>query len=116
LPLAGFQPSHIIKADSAAGFKQETMSKYAPLGAFLRRWKRKNGSADTVELTFADVERIIGALLPQGAATREWWHNHDRTERGFAQSRAWLNAGFEAHPVEGSERVLFRKTDLRSLD
>jgi hypothetical protein len=88
------------------------MGKYAPLGAFLRRWKRKNESADTVELTFADVERIIGALLPRSAATRDWWHNNHRTERGFVQSRAWLNAGFEAYPVDGSERVRFRRANL----
>lgn len=87
------------------------MGKYAPLGAFLRRWKRKNVDADSVELSFADVERIIGALLPRGAARRDWWHNSHRTERGFVQSRAWLSAGFEAQPVDGVERVRFRKTD-----
>ncbi len=88
------------------------MGKYAPLGAFLRRWKRKNTTATTVELTFADVERIIRALLPQGATAGDWWHNSLRTERGFIQSRAWLNAGFEAHKVDGAESVRFRRTDL----
>ncbi|MBV2149812.1 hypothetical protein KRZ98_16320 [Sphingobium sp. AS12] len=88
------------------------MGKYAPLGAFLRRWKRKNATADTVELTFADVERIIGAILPRGAISRDWWGNAPGDERGIVQCRAWLNAGFEAHPVEGAERVRFLRTDI----
>jgi hypothetical protein len=87
------------------------MGKYAPLGAFLRRWKRKNATATTVELTFTDVERIIGAILPRGAASSEWWHNVPDNERGFVQSRSWLDAGFEAYPVDGAECVRFCRTD-----
>lgn len=90
------------------------MGKYAPLGAFLRRWKRKNSTASTVELSFDDVERIIGAILPKNAASREWWRNVPGNERGFTQCRSWLNAGFNAHPVDGAERVKFSKIDQPS--
>ena len=91
------------------------MGKYAPLGVFLRRWKRRNGNAHSVELTFIEVERIIAAPLPRGATTRDWWHNASRTERGFVQSRAWLSAGFEAQLLANTERVRFLRTDLHVL-
>ena len=82
------------------------MGKYDALGTFLRRWTLRN-DADTVELTFADIERIISGLLPNSAESLEWWRNEATNERGFGQSRSWLDAGFEAEPVEGRERVRF---------
>ncbi|WP_419198238.1 DUF7662 domain-containing protein [Novosphingobium resinovorum] len=84
------------------------MGKYAPLGTFLRRWKNKH-DLDQLELTFADIERIIGALLPNSASKHDWWRNEASLERGHKQSRSWLEAGFEAHPLKGTERVRFRR-------
>lgn len=84
------------------------MGKYEPLGIFLRRWKSKH-DMDVVELSFAEIERIIRALLPNSARTREWWRNKPGNERGFIQCRSWLEAGFEAHLLEGRERVRFLK-------
>lgn len=85
------------------------MAKYAPLGVFLKRWKRKNLDAETIELSFADIERIIGAMLPHGAVTDDWWGNEPGKDRGSVQCHAWLDAGFEAFLVDGSERVRFCK-------
>lgn len=84
------------------------MGKYDALGAFLRRWKIRN-DADTVELTFTDIERIICGLLPNSADSTDWWRNEASDERGFVQCRAWLDAGFEARPVKGAERVEFHR-------
>ena len=83
------------------------MSKYTPLGTFLRRWRRKNGNLDCIELSFAEIERIIGAMLPRGAATIEWWCNEPRDGRAFAQCRSWLAAGYEARAIVGRELVRF---------
>jgi len=83
------------------------MRKYRPLFVFLRRWKNKHGRHD-LELSFAEIEGIINALLPNSATAAEWWGNEPTEERGCVQSRAWTEAGFEAHPIAGAERVRFR--------
>ena len=44
------------------------MAKYAPLASFLRRQKRAE-----VDLTFRDIERIVGGILPYAAAGDGWW-------------------------------------------
>lgn len=83
------------------------MGKYDALGAFLRRWKTRHEAADA-DLSFLDVERIIGALLPRGAHHPDWWRN----QPDAVQCRAWLEAGFEAHPFQEAERVRFSRIAL----
>lgn len=85
------------------------MGKYTPLGAFLKRWRRQNHQADTVDLSFAEVERIIGAMLPRSATFENWWSNEPSARREHVQCQAWLDAGFEASLLAGNERVRFRK-------
>lgn len=61
-------------------------SKYYPLFEYLRR------QPDTVplELSFAEVEAILGYPLPPTASlTRAWWANSKTT-----QGRAWQEAGW----------------------
>lgn len=82
------------------------MAKYAPLGGFLRRWKRTN-IGQSVDLTFAEIERILGAILPKAASNRGWWQNGSSSGREFVQCAAWINAGFEASLIEKEERVRF---------
>ena len=77
------------------------MGKYDPLASFLRRQK-----ADTLELTFSDIERRIRALLPKAAFADAWW-----TAEGV-QTRAWGQAGFSATLLAGSERVRFERSPL----
>ncbi len=80
-----------------------TMAKYDPLETYL---KRRGG--DEVELEFAELERIIGEVLPASATRPQWWAN----ERGLAsrhiQRSAWRKAGYDAFLLPGS-RVLFRR-------
>ena len=88
------------------------MGKYEPLRRFLRRRR-----GEEVELSFADIERIIGALLPKTANDPVWWTNQPQRGRGFVQCGAWLEAGFHARPA-GGETVRFlpmRQTD-RQVD
>ncbi|MBF5090109.1 hypothetical protein F1640_08830 [Novosphingobium sp. NBM11] len=85
------------------------MGKYAPLSAFLRRWKIRNHDAPAVELTFDHIERILGTMLPASAAQSRWWRDDSVGGATFVHRKAWLDAGFEAHMISGEERVRFEK-------
>lgn len=82
------------------------MSKYDPLTRYLRRQ-----SADTVDLTFRDLEILLKAMLPRGAEHPGWWANEACPKTRYEQRLSWLKAGFEATLIEGKERVRFRRTE-----
>ena len=44
------------------------MAKYAPLTTYLRRQKLAE-----VHLSFRDIERIVGGILPKAANDARWW-------------------------------------------
>lgn len=85
------------------------MSKYAPLYNYLRR---KPGTE--LRLSFVDIERIIGQLLPKSAFRQQWWANERSPQNRHVQSAAWLDAGYEAFPQPGQELVTFRRTPTAS--
>lgn len=78
------------------------MGKYDPLGRYLRR--RQD---DEIEFSFAELERVLGAFLPNGAQARAWWTNAPDGP-GMVQRHAWLEAGFHATLLPG-ERVRFER-------
>jgi hypothetical protein len=80
------------------------MAKYDPLGNYLRR----KGGAE-LELSFADIERIIGTMLPNSAARPQWWANEVAADSRHVQARAWLGAGYEAFLIRDAERVRFAR-------
>lgn len=85
------------------------MSKYEPLSSFLGKQTR-----DRVELSFKEVERILGFKLPHSALEhRPWWAN---TGGSHVQSKAWLEAGFETESVDmDARRLVFRRRpDVRA--
>jgi hypothetical protein len=82
------------------------MAKYDPLHRFLRRAR----SSDSVLLTFADIERIIGAFLPKASRDPLWWSNSPGADRASIQVRSWLEAGFHARPGR-DETVVFVRMD-----
>lgn len=78
------------------------MSKYEPLGEYLK----KQGK-DLVPLTFAEIERIIGAKLPASSKYRAWWSNNDFNS---VMTKVWLDAGYESEQVDMAKgRLLFRR-------
>ncbi|MNU27053.1 hypothetical protein D3C71_154390 [compost metagenome] len=85
------------------------MSKYEPLTRYLRRQ-----SADTVDLTFRDLEILLKSMLPRGAWEPEWWANEATPKTRYAQRLSWLNAGFEASLIQGKEQVRFTRRHERS--
>ena len=80
------------------------MSKYDPLSGHLRRQR----PAD-LELTFVEIERILGAMLPKSAARPQWWANTNDTDARHVQHRAWSEAGYAAFLQVGKERVRFKR-------
>lgn len=79
------------------------MSKYAALQHFLA-----NVPASQVPMTFAEIERVIGAPLPASSRRhRAWWSNNPTNN---VMTHAWLEAGFESSDVDiVRERLVFRK-------
>lgn len=75
------------------------MSKYKNLTLHLA-----SIDSDVWETTFDEVERVIGRPLPDSARKhRPWWAND-----GYAQSNAWLGAGWKTANVDmANERVAF---------
>lgn len=79
------------------------MSKYEALGDFL---KRQPG--ERVSVSFAEIERIIGAKLPPSARKhRAWWSNNPTNS---VMTTVWLAAGFESEQVDvAGRRLVFRR-------
>ena len=78
--------------------------KYAPLAAHLAA---QPDDVARVELTFAEVEAILGARLPPTAVRPIWWSNSMSSPQG----RAWLAAGWRATPRVGGRRVIFTRAE-----
>jgi hypothetical protein len=84
------------------------VAKYDPLGKHLRR---KN-PADVL-MSFDDIERVIGAMLPKSAELAAWWGNEKSRDTRHVQCRAWLDAGYEATLMPGGDKVRFSRTGSR---
>src|SRR4051794_10273214 len=78
------------------------MSKYAPLGDFLRKQK-----GTLVPMTFAEVERVVGTKLPKSRQYPAWWSNNPWNN---VMTQIWLDAGFETEQVDvEAEKLVFRR-------
>lgn len=80
------------------------MAKYDPLCRYLRRQRLAE-----FELSFAEMERVIGAMLPGSAALPQWWANVTDPASAHVQRRAWGDAGYEAFLIVGKDRVRFKR-------
>jgi hypothetical protein len=81
-----------------------TVSKWAGLESHL---KFRAAFTDTVKLTFARIDGLIGANLPMEAYRDiSWWSNASSS----AHAKAWLEAGWETGEVNFKEGyVVFKK-------
>lgn len=77
-------------------------TKYYPLYQHL---KGSSGQKEPIELSFDEIEAIIGSSLPASARrSRSWWANSRASNR--VQSAAWMEAGFHVDSVDlEAERV-----------
>ena len=70
--------------------RDRILSKYEPLEQMLLL-----SAQDNVNITFGEIEAILGFPLPASAYThRPWWANG-----GHTQASAWLNAGYKVVQV-----------------
>lgn len=75
------------------------MSKYKPLQDYL-----SNTKAKFIDLTFSDIEKILGFKLPPSSLKhRAWWSNNSSNN---VMTEAWLNAGYETQNVDIESRRL----------
>jgi hypothetical protein len=78
------------------------MSKYARLGDFLREQGR-----ESVPMTFAEIERIVGVSLPKSQKHQAWWSNSTSNN---VMTKVWLDAGYRTEQVDIAHgRLVFRR-------
>lgn len=80
------------------------VSKYGPLREYLR-----GQNSPLLELTFIEIEQIIGHPLPPSAYVPRWWISGTNCRRNPLWQEAWRGAGYDAAMVPRSERVQFRR-------
>ena len=79
--------------------------KYAALHEYLA-----NRYADSVVLTFAQIEDLLGGELPDTARARhEWWTSTDSVAEKASCSDAWTLAGRTARPNLLARTVAFER-------
>jgi hypothetical protein len=66
--------------------------------------------ADTVVLTFGQIESLLGFALPdQARLNQQWWTNVEVTAAGTNYSDSWLLAGRVATPNLLAQTVAFKR-------
>ena len=78
--------------------------KYEPLLRFLQA----RLDAESIRLSFAEIDEILGFPLPKSARDHQaWWSN---TRLGHSHAAAWLDAGWKTAMLDlASQRVTFVK-------
>jgi hypothetical protein len=78
------------------------MSKYDPLGNFLR-----DSGAQRLPMTFDEIERVLGFRLPPSKKFPAWWSNNPSNN---VMTRVWLAAGYQTEQVDSEgEKLVFRR-------
>ncbi len=85
---------------------------YEPYGIYepFLEWMRARPEGEAaLDLSFQEIEKIIGGELPPSAHKyREWWANHERN----AQAKAWLRGGWRVANVDLTAReVTFQRSN-----
>ena len=81
-------------------------AEYLPLHKYL-----DTRYAETVVLTFVDVEALLGFALPEAAQSQtDWWSNADAEDGSSPQALAWLQAGRTAKANLRARVVAFERT------
>ena len=87
----GSRGHHGTAAEAEAPAKAQRLAvprEYLPLHKYL-----DDRFANTVVLTFAEIEDLLGFTLPAPARLQqEWWANPDADGTPSAQSRSWTQA------------------------
>jgi hypothetical protein len=68
-----------------------------------------NEKATDLELSFDEIEMVLGKPLPKVANRPSFWENPSNREHFSGMKKAIKSAGFLAHLVDGQARVRFVK-------
>ena len=80
-------------------------SEYRPLHKYL-----DERFANTVVLTFSEIEDLLGIALPTPARLQpEWWANPDSDHTPSAQSHSWIQASRTAKANLAAKIVAFER-------
>jgi len=78
------------------------MNKYDRLKAFLRQQGR-----ESVPMTFAEIEQVVGVKLPKSQNYQAWWSNSTSNN---VMTQVWLDAGYRTEQVDvANGRLVFRR-------
>src|SRR5436189_1605322 len=92
-PVSNVSPGSPVNNDAAKPQKRVMSGTYVLLYKYL-----ENRYADTVVLTFAEIEDLLGFALPEQARLhREWWTSAETTA-GSNYSDSWVLASRTAVP------------------
>ena len=80
------------------------MNDYEPLRDFL-----KQQTLPEFVLSFADIERIIGAALPRAAHRASWWETLRSPQERMPQREACIAAGYVATRLPDGRHVRFSR-------
>jgi hypothetical protein len=101
-------PSDGVRADTPAPRTQHRLTvpaEYLSLHKYL-----DDRYADTVVLTFSEIEDLLGFTLPELARIQQdWWANSNPQSTPSAQSRSWLQASRTANPNMQAQTVVFER-------
>lgn len=80
-----------------------SVSKYQSLATYLRQ-----SGQGSIVMTFAEIERVVGAKLPPSAFKyRAWWSNNPMNS---VITRIWLEAGYRTMNVDmARHKLVFKK-------
>ena len=80
-------------------------------GTYLLLYKYlQNRYADTVVLTFGQIESLLGFALPdQARLNQQWWTNAEVTAAGTNHSDSWILASRVATPNLQAQTVAFER-------
>jgi hypothetical protein len=83
------------------------VAKYDPLRDYLMPQIHRE-----FELSFREIEDILGLPLPESVERPQWWANTSAAT-SHVQREAWRQAGYDAFLLSGSRRVKFCRTGSR---
>ncbi|OCW58130.1 DUF7662 domain-containing protein [Hoeflea olei] len=83
------------------------MGKYEPLREFLASQTR-----DQIQMSFAEIEAVLGEPLPASKRFPAWWSNNTMNN---VMTKEWLAAGFQSEQVDiAGEKLTFRRIKSKS--
>jgi CBS domain-containing protein len=111
---SSLEKQHVKKVD-----EREIKSAKAASGGgkydSIQNWleKQKEAGENRLRVSFQDIERILGDILPDSARShRSWWANDLNSH---TQSSAWMTAGWLVESVDLNAQEVFFRTSPAAL-